>query len=862
MYTEEELAAAVSDIRSGKIGTRRAAALYGIPRSTLRNKMCRLELLEAAAKNKNSDSSSATTKTICAPPSNSDSVTGNTTNTASLVPKLTVRDLLQNGNGCTYKDDDEDESEGDRENQDRKFDEIGIKHDLGAGIKRPFGMPPLFYNSQYMLECERAFQLSNPYSYDMKLPYLQDLIWRYAQERIDSATGGTNKDSNERNRDIATDLRNNNDGSATTEAIRALNLQIPTLPSSEHYVSSLNSSPTRASETQDADSPPFAQGSAAGGLLGAAAMAAAAAGAGHMSGDMLKDVISKTLLSENMMKNHFNQLSASGLLPPPPLTPVSSDPQSSRPSSCDPILSSPSQPVFPNPYDGFYLPPNGLFPHHLIPVNGQLLNRHTPQDEPPIKKHKFDIKPTILPATPSKVRNFKFPVNSNSSNIPKVATPVAVNDVSGGAISQQTGSDDKSQGKKTRPKRGQYRKYNHELLMEAVRAVQRGEMSVHRAGSYYGVPHSTLEYKVKERHLLRQKKPREPRKKQNGVTTSNTAASTDDSVNNTSEAPDNALHSNDNSPCRQPTGTEDSVLDMSNQSMDIDSEKQEHATSPIKENEKDHEKDIKNLNDKFSTDEQQLKAAQSLHASLLMGSLGGLPPNFPPLPPHLPPLGFGWPPLMNGNFPFPLPDPALAASLFSNGASGSSLPGLSGSPPPGINTSASELLKKLQQKVQSENGAEILLPATSTTEKKTSSEDSNHGHEDNNDIVDMHGNGNQSENTNSSPANQITENKKSDSHENSKPSPILCKNDTEKTSGVCDEDEVDVDIATPVKTYESIFYAGEREVVESTDNICVNDKEVVDDINDNNKVNVPQVNGESPSLAVEDSSIKSVEVVD
>jgi hypothetical protein len=63
--------------------------------------------------------------------------------------------------------------------------------------------------------------------------------------------------------------------------------------------------------------------------------------------------------------------------------------------------------------------------------------------------------------------------------------------------------------KKTRPKRGQYRKYNSQLLMEAVKAVQRGEMSVHRAGSYYGVPHSTLEYKVKERHLLRQKKIKE-----------------------------------------------------------------------------------------------------------------------------------------------------------------------------------------------------------------------------------------------------------------------------------------------------------------------------------------------------------------
>ncbi|XP_012934842.2 uncharacterized protein LOC106011067 [Aplysia californica] len=63
--------------------------------------------------------------------------------------------------------------------------------------------------------------------------------------------------------------------------------------------------------------------------------------------------------------------------------------------------------------------------------------------------------------------------------------------------------------KKTRPKRGQYRKYNSQLLMDAVKAVQRGEMSVHRAGSYFGVPHSTLEYKVKERHLLRQKKARE-----------------------------------------------------------------------------------------------------------------------------------------------------------------------------------------------------------------------------------------------------------------------------------------------------------------------------------------------------------------
>jgi len=52
-------------------------------------------------------------------------------------------------------------------------------------------------------------------------------------------------------------------------------------------------------------------------------------------------------------------------------------------------------------------------------------------------------------------------------------------------------------GKGTRPKRGKYRNYDRDSLVEAVKAVQRGEMSVHRAGSYYGVPHSTLDRKKK-----------------------------------------------------------------------------------------------------------------------------------------------------------------------------------------------------------------------------------------------------------------------------------------------------------------------------------------------------------------------------
>lgn len=43
-YTEEELQNALQAILSGKLGTRRAAVLYGIPRSTLRNKVYKLAM--------------------------------------------------------------------------------------------------------------------------------------------------------------------------------------------------------------------------------------------------------------------------------------------------------------------------------------------------------------------------------------------------------------------------------------------------------------------------------------------------------------------------------------------------------------------------------------------------------------------------------------------------------------------------------------------------------------------------------------------------------------------------------------------------------------------------------------------------
>lgn len=92
--------------------------------------------------------------------------------------------------------------------------------------------------------------------------------------------------------------------------------------------------------------------------------------------------------------------------------------------------------------------------------------------------------------------------------------------------------------KRVRPKRGRYRNYDRDNLVEAVRAVQRGEMSVHRAGSFFGVPHSTLEYKVKERHLLR------PRKHRSNATKSGKSVSVTSGKNHSSSSNSSCSNSN------------------------------------------------------------------------------------------------------------------------------------------------------------------------------------------------------------------------------------------------------------------------------------------------------------------------------
>ncbi|KAF3687655.1 Ligand-dependent nuclear receptor corepressor-like protein [Channa argus] len=63
----------------------------------------------------------------------------------------------------------------------------------------------------------------------------------------------------------------------------------------------------------------------------------------------------------------------------------------------------------------------------------------------------------------------------------------------------EEGANIRDKDKQPRKKRGRYRQYDHELMEEAITMVMGGQMSVSKAQGVYGVPHSTLEYKVKER---------------------------------------------------------------------------------------------------------------------------------------------------------------------------------------------------------------------------------------------------------------------------------------------------------------------------------------------------------------------------
>ncbi|XP_069833557.1 ligand-dependent nuclear receptor corepressor-like protein isoform X4 [Dendropsophus ebraccatus] len=78
-------------------------------------------------------------------------------------------------------------------------------------------------------------------------------------------------------------------------------------------------------------------------------------------------------------------------------------------------------------------------------------------------------------------------------------SPFSLNAKNGGGDVSSDNPDDDRKDKQPRKKRGRYRQYDHEIMEEAIAMVLGGKMSVSKAQGIYGVPHSTLEYKVKER---------------------------------------------------------------------------------------------------------------------------------------------------------------------------------------------------------------------------------------------------------------------------------------------------------------------------------------------------------------------------
>lgn len=544
-YTEEELAAAVNDIRTGKLGTRRAAALYGIPRSTLRNKIFRLE----------------------------------STSSHHCDSRLSMSDLLQ---GMAANGDYSDPhkvvplSMADWEH---RFEQLRRKHDFHAGLDRPFGMPPLFYNSLYMRECEKAFSGSDPFSYELKLPFLNDLVRKFATQRMDYerlplahppdmmsflgayksegglgslAKGGIH---------LGEPLGNSSLGSSSSSSFSSpqVELKIPSYKPM-HLFNQMSGSNGSERQSPLMESPYPSADSDALNL------------SSNKIQDTLKDIISKTITEK--VKTRAN-----------------------LPGFC------PSLP--------FGNPNNIQFDARDKTSRADETNSNGHDEPPPLKKLKTST------------------VKSSADS-----------DGSGTDARKDDQDGEQKQTKKTRPKRGQYRKYNSQLLVEAVKAVQRGEMSVHRAGSYFGVPHSTLEYKVKERHLLRNKKPREPRPKK---------ADEGSLSKSPTDSPENVD--------KKPTSEDSKSSDQGGMASPDRSSSPERASPPA----------LKHVS---SASKSLPSAAASLSAFSMAGGL---------------PLGYGWPPILNGSLP-PFPDPALPSYL----------PGF------GINTSASDLLKKLQRKVQAQ----------------------------------------------------------------------------------------------------------------------------------------------------------------
>lgn len=454
-YTEEELNNALQDILSGKLGTRRAAVLYGIPRSTLRNKVYKLAIEQK-------------------------------------------RELLANNPPIAVLEGDDDDKDSEPEDDKGK---MNSNNQLQAYLK-------LFENSQQA----KAEPKSSNWQMDPNT-LLQSLLIANA-----SGLGGLGGFSS---------FFPSSSKEELPEFLRKLLTQPPELKSHENEKSENLASNNGSSNPLDQLSMlnMFQQQYKMSNSSNTPDIDMEGSDDSTINSSILKVPSVKPLfgpgaLSVAQSKNGDISNSTPSTSPQIALALSTSPHMPGGSSSLANQLNMRSPPTLHCQRSESVSPPTAKF--NLHDVIRQSISKNFQSNLLEDQKHSTPL--MIDPMDPFQKRpSISVIKNLGGTDISRFGSNPNITQLTPQQLSpNNTGTG----GKGTRPKRGKYRNYDRDSLVEAVKAVQRGEMSVHRAGSYYGVPHSTLEYKVKERHLMRPRK-REPKPQPLDSATPSTSAKSD-----------------------------------------------------------------------------------------------------------------------------------------------------------------------------------------------------------------------------------------------------------------------------------------------------------------------------------------------
>lgn len=521
-YTEEELQAALRDIQSGKLGTRRAAVIYGIPRSTLRNKVYKLAL------EKERDNSSM------------------------IIPNISLIDERRTAEAeVDPPSDDKEELEDIRENDpEEEEDETEKEMSANEDEKEPPSVKPTF-------TAEDLYRISktNPLveSESIKALILENSKFFATQPTLKQEKDSMSTTSNNTNTSTTTtpspltrplystfppgaaEIWGNLDPASIAPYLNHLRdkLNISTLLAAQYPTNPYFSQQPNSHESPT-EIPPFAPKFSV-----------------PLFPEIMQRIIADVTSEEQQRKYEMQNCSTAKS------TPTESSTFSSPPVEVNHDDSTRTSPNILHrlPFLKPLYTKNGSTESNVLNYNHTdsrisdsseksttsspppASTNRSESSSPPSVNHKINV--TLREAIVKTIgQKFQQPQemssplphipggSGNHESLARLAFPMTVNSVGGlkghgmqpddrklcnpNKVPLTSSGSSSGGGKGTRPKRGKYRNYDRDSLIEAVRAVQRGEMSVHRAGSHFGVPHSTLEYKVKERHLMRPRK-REPK---------------------------------------------------------------------------------------------------------------------------------------------------------------------------------------------------------------------------------------------------------------------------------------------------------------------------------------------------------------